>query len=97
MSKKHIVRSTNAGVFCGEIVERNADSVVMKDARRLWYWSGAASLSELAVKGVANPNDCKFPCAVARVELLGVCEILDMTDEAWQSVQSVKEWSNHAN
>src|ERR1700685_4128693 len=74
-----IVRTYSAGVFAGNIESRNGQEVVMKDARRLWAWSGAASLSQLAMEGTKNPSSCKFPCSVDRVELLQVIEILDCT------------------
>lgn len=45
MSNYKIVRTYSAGVFAGEIESRNGREVVMKNARRLWYWDGAASLS----------------------------------------------------
>ena len=64
----------------------------MTDARRIWYWSGAASLSQLAMEGTSDPNSCKFPCAVSRVELLNVIEILDVSDQAKKSIEQVKIW-----
>ena len=64
----------------------------MENARRLWYWSGASSLSELAQYGVVRPEDCKFPCAVSRVKIFDVLEILDCTEEAVASINGVKEW-----
>jgi len=67
----------------------------MTDARRLWYWEGAASLSELAMKGVAHPGECKFPCSVDRVELLEAIEILDCTEIAEKSIKEVPEWKMH--
>ena len=90
--KYQIVRTHFAGVFAGYIVSRNRADVVMRDARRLWYWNGAASLSELAVSGTSKPNGCKFPTPVPRVELLGVIEILDVTPEAQKSIESVPVW-----
>lgn len=41
-----IVRTYSAGVFAGNLVSRNGREVVLSDARRLWYWAGAASLSQ---------------------------------------------------
>jgi len=40
--------------------------VELVNARRLWYWSGAASLSQMALEGVKNPDTCKFPAAVPK-------------------------------
>jgi hypothetical protein len=87
-----IVRTYSAGVFCGKIESRNGQEVVMRDARRIWYWKGAASLSQLAIDGTSAPNECKFPEAVDRVELLQVIEILDVTDKALKSISMVPAW-----
>lgn len=92
ISNYKIVRTYSAGVFAGEIVSRTGQEVVMKNARRLWYWDGAASLSQLAVDGVSKPENCKFPCEVARVELLQVIEILDCSEKARASIKGVKIW-----
>lgn len=88
-----IVRTYSAGVFAGYLESRNGQEVVMREARRLWYWKGAASLSQLAVDGVSCPNECKFPVAVDRVELLQAIEILDVTPKAKESILSVKIWA----
>jgi len=88
-----IVRTYSAGVFAGFLESRSGKEVVLTNARRLWYWKGAASLSQLAMSGTSNPAGCKFPVAVDRVELLEAIEILDCTDAARQSIESVPVWS----
>jgi hypothetical protein len=90
--KNFIVRTYSAGVFYGEIESKDGKNVVMTNARRLWYWSGAASLSQLAVEGTKKPGECKFPVAVPRVELTEAIEILDLTPTAKRSLDSVKVW-----
>lgn len=90
--KYQIVRTQSAGVFAGYIVSRDGQEVVMENARRIWYWSGAASLSQLAMEGTKNPTECKFPCEVNRIELLQVIEILDCTEEAEKSIKGVPIW-----
>jgi len=87
-----IVRTYSAGVFAGELVSRNGKEVVMRNARRLWYWAGAASLSQMAMTGTSRPELCKFPCAVDHVELTEAIEILDVTPEAQVSIESVPVW-----
>lgn len=87
-----IVRTYSAGVFAGELEDRNGQEVVLKNARRLWYWEGAATLSQLAMEGVKEPLECKFPCEVDRVELLQSIEILDVTEVARKSIKSVPIW-----
>lgn len=87
-----IVRTYSAGVFAGYLESRKGQEVVLKDARRLWYWKGAASLSQLAVDGTSCVSECKFPAEVSRVELLQAIEILDVTKKAQESIKSVPEW-----
>jgi len=87
-----IVRTHSAGVFAGFLESRKDREVVLSDARRIWYWEGAASLSQLAVDGTSKPDKCKFPVAVPQVELLEAIEILDVTDKAKASIESVPVW-----
>lgn len=87
-----IVRTYSAGVFAGYLESRVGQEVVMRDARRIWYWEGAASLSQLAIEGSSKPEKCKFPQAVDRVELLQAIEILDVTKKAQDIIASVKIW-----
>lgn len=87
-----IVRTYSAGVFAGELESRNGQEVVMRNARRLWYWDGAASLSQLAMEGTSKPENCKFPCEIDRVELLQAIEILDVTEKARESIKGVPVW-----
>lgn len=86
-----ICRST-AGVFAGNLESRNGKEVIMTNARRLWYWAGASSLSQLAMEGTKKPETCKFPCLVERVELLETIEILYVTPTARKSINSVPIW-----
>ena len=87
-----IVRTYSAGVFAGYVESRSGREVVLRQARRLWYWKGAASLSQLAVDGTSNPDGCKFPCEVDSVLLLEVIEILPVTRKAQESIQAVRIW-----
>jgi hypothetical protein len=89
-----IVRTYSAGVFAGNMLSRTGQEVILEDARRLWYWVGAASLSQLAVKGTSKPKECKFPVAVPRVELLQAIEILDVTKAAEKSIKAVPVWKS---
>ena len=88
-----IVRTYSAGVFAGTLVARDGREVELKNARRLWYWRGAASCSELAMKGVSKPADCKFPAPVDSVLLLEAIEILPVTKVAQKSIEEVKPWT----
>lgn len=87
-----ICRTQSAGVFAGYLESRNGQEVVLRKARRLWYWEGAASLSQAAMDGFSKPGSCKFPCEVDRVDLLQAIELLDCTAKAQASIASVKVW-----
>ena len=87
-----IVRTYSAGVFAGNIVARKGQEVILENARRLWRWAGAASLSQMAMEGTKDPANCKFPCEVSRLELLQAIEILSVTDVAEKSIKGVAIW-----
>jgi hypothetical protein len=93
-----ICRTYAAGVFAGYLqkqwVEGGLKLAILQKARRLWYWDGAASLSQLSVDGVSKPQNCKFPCEVEEVELSNVVEILPVTEKAKLSIDGVKVWKN---
>ena len=87
-----IIRCENAGVFFGKVAERSGSEAVIRECRRLWCWSGAASLSQLAMEGVKNPGKSKFTVTVPEITVLGVIEIIPCTEEAVQNIQAVPEW-----
>lgn len=87
-----IVRTYSAGVFAGFLESRKGQEVVLRKARRIWYWKGAATLSQLAIDGTSCPTECKFPEAVDRIELLQTIEILDVTAKAKKSIEEVPLW-----
>ena len=63
----------------------------LKNCRRIWYWNGAASLSELALSGVKGTGN-KFSVTVESIVILGVIEIIPCTEEAIRNIESVPEW-----
>jgi hypothetical protein len=88
-----LVRCDRSGVFAGIITKEEGNTAILKNARRLWYWSGAASLSQLALEGTKKPNDCKFPAALPEIRLKDVIEVIPCTKIARSSIESVKIWS----
>ena len=87
-----IVRAQAAGVFMG-IPKQIANGMVILDkCRRLWYWTGAASLSQLAKDGT-DKSDCKFSVRTDDHVIMGVIEIIPCTASAAKKINSVKEWN----
>ena len=87
-----ICRTYSAGVFAGTLQDKKGKEVLLKNARRLWYWSGAASLSQLAEDGTSKPKECKFPCEVKTVLLTEVIEMMSVSDKARKSIAGVEIW-----
>lgn len=87
-----IIRTERAGVFAGYVKTREGAEATLTDVRRLWYWNGAASLSQMAIEGVSRPTDCKFTVIVPEMTVLGVIEIIPCTAQAEQSIKGVREW-----
>ena len=92
IGKTCIVRTDSAGVFLGTVKERSGKEVLLTDARRIWYWDGAATLSQLANEGTSNPGNCKFPAPVAEVLLTEAIEIIPATEAAIASIAAVPAW-----
>ena len=92
IGKTCIVRTYSAGVFLGTIKERNGKEVLLENARRIWYWDGAATLSQLANEGTNKPQNCKFPASVLEVLLTEAIEIIPATEAAIASIAAVTVW-----
>ena len=95
--KFYIVRGDRSGVFFGNIAERQPArdgkaEVLMTNVRRLYYWDGAASISQLATNGTVKPNDCKFTVTVDEVLILDAIEIDLCSEKAVNSIKAVSEW-----
>lgn len=88
-----MVRTYSAGVHFGYIEKRDDINKIIKlsNARRVWSWSGAFTLSELSTEGPKNPNECKFSVEVPEIELQWV-EIIPITDEASKILNKIEPY-----
>jgi len=87
-----LIRTYSAGVHFGVLKRRDGKEVELTTARRIWYWNGAATLSQMAVDGVSKPDDCKFSVPVPIITLTEAIEIIPCTDKAVKSINGVPEW-----
>lgn len=92
IGKKVIIRAKEAGVFFGTLAERKGSEVTLTNCRRIWYWKGAASLSQMANEGVKSPKECEFTVTVPKITILGVIEIIPCTEDAIKNIEGVPEW-----
>lgn len=70
-----IVRTYSAGVHIGTLTKRVGMEVTLTNARRLWKWDGAFTLSAVAVQGV-NRTNSRISVEVPEVLLTQAIEII---------------------
>ena len=92
INKYVIIRGDRSGVFAGTLEAQEGRTVKLSNCRRLWYWAGAASISQLAVAGTKQPLDCKFTVPVESITILDAIEIIPTTAEAEANIKAVREW-----
>ena len=92
IGKYVIVRGDRSGVFAGELVSQEGQKVILKECRRLWYWNGAASISQIAKEGVKKSSTCKFTVTVDEICILDAIEVSPTTAEAEANIKAVQEW-----
>ena len=92
IGKYCVVRGAEFGVFAGTVEAVEGSRVLLRDARRLWYWDGAASISQIALEGVKESRNCKFTVTVEQVLLSNVIEIIPCTAAAEADINEVPVW-----
>ena len=75
-----LVRTYSAGVHFGSLHSRNGKEVELHNARRIWSWVGANTLSEIANNGCGKGSKVSEP--VASITLTEAIEIIPMTKAA---------------
>jgi hypothetical protein len=74
------------------MADRNGKEVELTNCRRIWYWDGAASISQLSVDGTCKPDNCKFTVYVESVVLTDIIEIIPCTEKSIRSIEGVASW-----
>ena len=91
-----LIRSYGAGVFVGYLAEKKAEfngiNVTLKKAKRIHYWAGACSLTQLAIDGTCNPENCRVTDPIDEQFIADVIEILPLSEKAEKSIDGVKTW-----
>jgi len=84
-----VVRTYSAGVHMGTLVSQKGQEVVLENARRLWSWVGAFTLSEVATNGVAAGS--KMSVAVPSITLTQAIEIIQVSPVTAKSLKAHPE------
>ena len=85
-----LVRSSNSGVWIGELIHAEGDAVRLRRARRIWHWRGALDTSAISQRGLDSGQSTVSVELPERI-VLGVCELGPMTDEALATIRSAPE------
>ena len=93
VSETVLIRTYSAGVHFGTLSKRSGDEITLTQARRLHRWSGAASLSQVAIDGVDLANS-RISVFVPEITILGVIEIIPMSTKASKQMLEAESWKN---
>ena len=93
LNKRVIARIDRAGVFHGTLDYIDNEIIRLKDTRRIYYWNGALSVTDMAAKGLTGG---RISIPVTTVEFMSdkIVEINECSDEATKSIESIKPWKN---
>jgi len=92
LGKKVIIRTYSAGVHYGELVEKAETEVILKNARRLYYWKttdGGLSISEVANTGLHKDSKA---CAAVDNIWLNAIEIIPCSNKAIKNIEAQNDF-----
>lgn len=88
-----VIRTYSAGVHVGylESLDEETQTVRLANARRIRYWKGAFTLSEVSKHGVSK--DSQLSEEVEKIILLEAIEVLFATSEAKLILRSIPAYN----
>ena len=90
-NQKFIIRTDRAGVYFAGISERRGDEADLINARRIWSWQGATDCIGIANDGL-NPGASKLTVVIPSMTVLGVIEVIPVSDTALPILEGCPEW-----
>ena len=89
LGKPVLIRTYSAGVHFGTLTEWDGAKVAtLQQSRRIWSWTGANTLNEIANVGVKKGS--KISLAVQAITLTETIEIIQMSDKAVKNLGEIK-------
>jgi small nuclear ribonucleoprotein (snRNP)-like protein len=96
INKHVIVRDDKAGVYFGILKSIEANKVVLlHDVRKIYKWSGANTIEDIAMKGIANHENSKVTIQVNSLLLGSFDQIIICTKEAIINLNEIPTWTIH--
>lgn len=96
---QYVIVRAPSGIFSGILGGYggvHGHDVKLLNARRLRYWDGAATLSELSQKGLSRPAKCQFPAEIPVELITNVIEIIPCSEKAEKSIKDIPVWTEHS-
>lgn len=93
MNKKVIIRTYSAGVHYGILNKVDNDTVELLKARRIHYWNGANSLTDIALGGISDKVNSRITKKLPSIILQNVIEIIECTEVAIKDLDNFPEWT----
>lgn len=90
LQKKVLVRSYDAGVYFGTLTKVEGETVRLEKVRNIWHWTGANSLSDVALNGITGD---RVTPEVSCMVLNRVCQILPLSEKAITNLESQPVWT----
>lgn len=90
VGQKCIIRTYSAGVWFGTIEQKSKDEVIVKDARRMWRWWAAESISLSAVALHGIKQDKSQICEAVNAVWLQPVELIPCTQKAIESIEGAQ-------
>jgi hypothetical protein len=87
LGEKVLVRTYSAGVFYGEIIEKDGDRVILKDSRQLWNYQCLKSISLSGVARYGIKEDGSRICPSISYREVIYIEILKTSNECRKSIE----------
>lgn len=85
-----IIRTYSAGVHAGILSEKSGSEVILKNARRMWYWKAKKSISLSAVANYGITDESKIAPAIESIWLEAI-EIIPCSKESIESISGAKD------
>lgn len=94
IGKKVLVRDNRAGIHVGTLtsLDVGARSCELRDARKIWYWSGAGSCHGIAANGLDTARS-KVAAPVSCVLSTDVIEIVEMSETGAACIAGAPVWT----